>query len=211
MITDVPVNTTPLQEKYQHVLGLIIDEYSFLSNRLFGILVQTLLKLRQKQPQNDWPDIKLMLTGDIFQLKPVNEGFLHQSPDDRENKNAKKNKSKKSKSYQYASIGYQFFKQIRNVVYLSVAYRFQKDEEWGVQLNEARVGNWTEPMRKVLQSRVVKYRNINEVTETCPDSVFICPDNETKDKLNKACIEKFASQSADFRRSFAVVLLAFSP
>ena len=166
---------------WKGIHGVIIDEISMMDKKMFGFLISSLYKLKETSNSEKWPNIKLLLSGDFFQLSPTSSTFLFKEPS--------------KHSSELVKFGYKMYRQIKNVIYLKESHRFKNDQEWGNLLNKARLGEWSDEIKNILKERHqagIK-SNIQQDNDVCNFIPIISPENLKRQKVNNACIQKIAS------------------
>ena len=160
--------------------GLIIDEISMVDSKMFGFLLTSLYQLKETNNSQKWPHIKLLLSGDFFQLSPTSSKFIFKKPN--------------NNSSEMAKLGYRKYHQIKNVIYLQESHRFQNDKEWGALLNEARMGIWSNDLKQILKDRFEYgiHNNIQLDHQKSKFTTTISTDNKVRHEVNNACINKIA-------------------
>ena len=150
--------------------------------KMFAFVLAALYKVKETSNREKWPDIKILLSGDFFQLSPTSSSFLFKEPSQR--------------SSELVKLGYKKYRQITNVIYLKESHRFNKDQEWGKLLNKARLGEWTNEMRNILSKRYqagIK-SNIEHDNSLCKFIPTVSPENTKRQQVNYACIKKLTKK-----------------
>jgi hypothetical protein len=138
-------------KKLKQLKVLCIDEFSMVSAPLFD-LIDAVLRLVRKNDMK-MGGVQLILMGDPFQLKPINGSWIFTSP---------------------------IFKEMfppENIVSLTKVMR-QSDETFVNMLCDVRLGNITESVRSVLESRVQPPPDSDQIT-------FIMPRKDMVEEKNK--------------------------
>jgi ATP-dependent DNA helicase PIF1 len=148
--------------RWRHLDILLIDEISLLSVELFEKL--ELLARTIRKNSNSFGGITLLLFGDFLQLPVVrsntddNQKLLFESP--------------------------VFKKCITETIYLTQIMR-QKDERFAYILNKIRMGEITDEVKEVLQSREIKYISKEGFIPT-----MLVSTNQEVDRINKKYYDK---------------------
>ncbi|OWZ14135.1 hypothetical protein PHMEG_00012422 [Phytophthora megakarya] len=157
---------------------LIIDEISMMT-KLDWLKLDKLLRQRKRISGVPFRGVHIVLVGHFLQLPPVGSDPICIDP---------RNKLK----YSTDNIeGFLLWRRFESVIVLEESVRFRDDPEWGAGCAQARVGNWTPPFIKLINSRLVRERaDRNWSTNT----VFVTPDNLTRTAINSEFIKEAAKQ-----------------
>lgn len=156
-----------LLQKWKKLDILVIDEISMLSCELFDKLEILARSLRQNS--SPFGGIQLILSGDFFQLPPVNK-------DDMETKLCFEAKS--------------WNKCIDKVINLNYNFRQNEDSTFKKCLNEIRTGQISDETVQILESRVdIELRNNYGILPTKIYSLNVDVDKENENELNKLLIK----------------------
>ena len=134
------VNNKYLKKRWNEIDVLIIDEVSMMSNKIFNIL-NKIAKLTRK---NDKPfgGIQLILSGDFYQLPPVNNSNKNSKGNNNINSCKDKDEDIDIEKSQFCFESEYWNKVIDNVIELKNIFR-QDDDKLVKILNQIRVGKIT--------------------------------------------------------------------
>lgn len=174
-----------LIKRWRSVDYLIWDEISMASPPMLEKFEWVARKVRGNA--EPFGGIKMILSGDPFQLDPV-----------RQSKNRYNNKSNFNVEWdppEYAKMKYffetdSFKKHITKVVYLSTIFRQSKDKAYTALLNEVRHGQLSKEGEELLMSRV-------GIELKCPDGIqptVLLPKRDEVDKINAEELKKLSGK-----------------
>ena len=173
-----------LKTKYRYLSVLIVDEVSMVGNAMLSFLY--LRHQEIKGNREPFGGVHIILVGDLFQLRPVGDGwiFMNHSSD-------------------YASLAPNLWQTHFTVFELTEIMRQKNDAPFAELLNRLREGRQTDEDLQVLSSRSIKsdsaeYQEIRHV-------LHLFPCNFSVDAHNMDVYDKATSQKAEIMCSDTVL------
>ena len=150
---------------------LIIDEISMMSDKMFELLDEIGRKILNKK--KTFGGIQIILSGDFFQLPPVNENvFCFESNN--------------------------FMNSFHSIYSLDKIYR-QNDNVYKKLLNNLRVGKITKSAIKILESRLIKNLNV----KLDDNITRLLPTKSKVNEINVKSIKKINKKSYYYKRNYS--------
>ena len=125
-----------LQTKYKNLAVLIVDEASMVGNEMLSFLYQRLQEI--KCNQDPFGGVHIILVGDLFQLRPVGDGWIFGDV-----------------SSSYSSLAPNLWRSHFTMFELTEIMRQKDDVQFAELLNRIREGKHTRSDLEVLQSREI--------------------------------------------------------
>ena len=173
-----------LRTKYRYLSVLIIDEVSMVGNAMLSFLYLRLQEI--KGNREPFGGVHMILVGDLFQLRPVGDGwiFVNHSGD-------------------YASLAPNLWQTYFTMFELTEIMRQKNDTPFAEMLNRIREGRQTEEDSRVLSSRsitsdIAKYQELRHV-------LHLFPCNFSVDAHNMDVYDKSTSEKAEIMCSDTVL------
>ena len=173
-----------LKTKYRHLSVLIIDEVSMVGNAMLSFLYLRLQEI--KGNREPFGGIHIILVGDLFQLRPVGDGWIFVN-----------------NSGEYGSLAPNLWQTYFNMFELTEIMRQKNDTPFAELLNRIREGRQTEQDLSVLRSRKI-YSESTEYQEL-RNMLHLFPCNIAVDAHNMEVYNRATSQKAEIKCSDTVL------
>ena len=175
-LSDEKRNT--LQTKYMHLSFLIIDEVSMVGNEMLNFLHMRLQEIKcSKEP---FGGVHMLLVGDLFQLRPVGDGWIFANA-----------------SNDYSILAPNLWRTHFKIFELDEIMRQKDDTEFAQLLNRIREGNHTEDDIATLEARSVKVEDPNYVS--LKQELHLFPCNIAVDTHNANMFESAVTEKVEIK------------
>ena len=173
-----------LKTKYRYLSVLIVDEVSMVGNDMLSFLYLRLQEI--KGNRDPFGGVHVILVGDLFQLRPVGDGWIFANS-----------------SRGYASLAPNLWQTYFTMFELTEIMRQKDDAPFAELLNRIREGNQTEEDISVLKSRSVS----SETTQyqELRNELHLFPCNASVDAHNKDVYDRATTEKAEIKCSDTVL------
>ena len=167
-----------LQTKYKHLTVLIIDEVSMVGNEMLNLLYQRLQEI--KCNKDHFGGVHVILVGDLFQLRPVGDGWIFTN-----------------NACDYRSLAPDLWKTHFSMFELSEIMRQKNDTLFANLLNRIREGKQTEADYTVLKSRSISFDD--SAYQALKNELHLFPCNAAVDSHNRTVYENSTTERAEIQ------------
>ena len=176
-----------LCEKYKHLKLIVVDEISMVSNVMLLRMNVRINAIRGALPNSVLGhDIHCLFVGDLFQLKPVMDGYIF---NDLKLETSKMIQNK-NKDIPYAALSKNIWKDHIKMYELEEIMRQKDDEPWAMALNRFREGTQTEADYVMIEERMY------DPTENYPfDKPHLFYTNDEVNQFNRKVYDKMESDT----------------
>ena len=167
-----------LQTKYMHLSILIIDEVSMVGNEMLNFLYLRLQEIKgNKEP---FGGVHVLLVGDLFQLRPVGDGWIFANA-----------------STDYSMLAPNLWRTHFKIFELNEIMRQKDDKEFAQLLNRIREGNHTKDDIATLEARSITVKDPHYQTLT--NELHLFPRNIDVDSHNANMFERAVTEKAEIK------------
>ncbi|XP_070541413.1 uncharacterized protein [Ptychodera flava] len=160
-----------LQAKYRNLKVILIDEISMVGNGMFNYVN---LRLQQIMGNKKlFGGVSIISSGDLFQLKPVFDGWIFQDL-----------------NVNYGPLATNLWQECFTMFELTEIMRQKDDANFAQLLNRLREGNHTDNDIKYLETRIVQLNYEDVTTKHVTDIVHIFYSNASVDSHNILAFNK---------------------
>ena len=167
-----------LKTKYRDLSVLIVDEVSMVGNEMLTFLYHRLQEI--KGNQEPFGGVHIVLVGDLFQLRPVGDGWIFTN-----------------NSNDYASLGPNLWQTHFTMFELTEIMRQKDDAEFAQLLNRIREGKQTAGDIKVLSSRRIPPDHADY--QTLKNELHLFPCNAAVDSHNSNVYESVTTEKVEIK------------
>ena len=165
-----------LQTKYMHLSVLIVDEVSMVGNEMLNFLNLRLQEV--KCNKKHFGGVHLILVGDLFQLRPVGDGWIFANS-----------------SCDYTSLAPNLWETHFTMFELTEIMRQKDDAMFAKLLNRIREGQQTERDIIALKSRSISYEDSKY--EAVKNELHLFPCNAAVDTHNRKMYDSVETEKAE--------------
>ena len=167
-----------LQTKYKYLTVLIIDEVSMVGHEMLNFLYQRLQEI--KCNKEHFGGVHVILVGDLFQLRPVGDGWIFTN-----------------NICDYRSLAPNLWKTHFSMFELTEIMRQKNDTPFADLLNRVREGKQTEADLIVLKSRSISLDD--SAYQTLKNELHLFPCNAAVDSHNRTVYEHSKTEKAEIK------------
>ena len=167
-----------LQTKYKDLSVLIVDEVSMVGNEMLSFLYQRLQEI--KNSQEPFGGLHIILVGDLFQLRPVGDGWIFA--------NARSD---------YASLAPNLWKSHFTMFELTEIMRQKDDAQFAELLNRIREGKQTKDDLNVLESRKIFVESLEY--QKLKNELHLYPCNAEVDSHNQSVFKSATTMKSEIK------------
>ena len=173
-----------LKTKYRFLTVLVVDEVSMVGNNMLGFLYLRLQEI--KGNRKPFGGVHIILVGDLFQLRPVADGWIFAD-----------------NSEDYSSLAPNLWRTYFTMFELTEIMRQKDDAPFAELLNRIREGRQTEEDVNTLNSRRVFSGTVDY--QELRNDLHLFPCNASVDAHNKDVYDRATSQKAEIKCSDTVL------
>ena len=175
-LTDDKRNT--LQTKYMHLSVLIVDEVSMVGNEMLNFLYLRLQEI--KSNKRPFGGVHVILVGDLFQLRPVGDGWIFAES-----------------SSDYTSLAPNLWQSHFTMFELTEIMRQKDDAPFAELLNRIREGKENQEDINVLKSRSISYKDL--AYQPLKNELHLFPCNADVDNHNKKMFDSVTTEKVEIK------------